>query len=554
MRTACAAVGATGDVCAVGDPWAGEWTGTPRAFLRELELRAKVKGREHLRVWCADLDRLYRALIADGWTPEPAGLGFGAGGLSVIEVSGRCRITSTAGALPSSVADELTGAPAELLEVMNAAARAVDDAGGTLTGSLTRSALEVVRAHAPRWTSWPEPDGGPLTEAAWSAIHAGLVRIWEDRDVVTVHGARDLPRSWLGEPDEVLPEGWTLRDEDRVSAYAAEACRPLPSVHGPAYDDADAPGGALVRCIIDLEGWTGIAIPVRVAHHGEGTVTVAVSAGRWETWATSDLVAYCRARGASVEVLHAFGWRHAERYLDPGMRALAQAKAGHAPGSVGRRIMSAAMQRAIGGLAKREPAEAVLPAAELERMTDAELRAARVRACVGKLHGWALVQYEDTGRPPRGTVPVWTAFVVTRAWIALCERLEAIRAAGGRPLYCDTDGVLYACPPGVELEHGDGLGEWQARGRPEWVLHERLKLYARGTGSTISAAASAGVPRADLVWYLEGGDAPARLETVREQCSRGHNDPQEIASWKTRTRGRTRPAAQMPRLKRPRRG
>jgi hypothetical protein len=549
MRICCAQVSATGDVCAVGDPWPGQWSGRPRELLRELEARAKVRGREHLRCYVADLDGLYRALVADGWTPPAAAVGFGPDGLSLLVVSGRCRITSAAGVLPSSIRDELTGDPAELLEVLHEARRVMSDAGADLTGSLTRAAVELVRAHAERWTSWPEPDGGPLTEAAWSAIHAGLVRIWEDRDTVAVHDAADLPRGWIGEPDEVLPPGWTLRDEDRVSAYAAEACRPLPAVHGPAYDDADAPGGALVRCIIDLEGWTGIAIPVRV-QQGRHTATVAVSAGKWETWVTSDLIAYARSRGAAVEVLRAYGWKHAAPYLAPGMRALAAAKAAQPSGSVGRRVLSAAMQRTVGALAKREPAERVLEAAELERMTSAELEAARIRAVFGKLHGWALVEIDGAGRPPRGTVPVWTAFVVSRAWVSLCERLEAIRAAGGRPLYCDTDGILYACPPGVELERGDALGAWQERGRPEWVLHERLKLYARGTGGKITAAASAGVPRADLVWYLEGGAAPTRLETVREQAARGHNTPEEVASWSTR-KERTRTAVRPP-LKRPR--
>jgi hypothetical protein len=217
------------------------------------------------------------------------------------------------------------------------------------------------------------------------------------------------------------------------------------------------------------------------------------------------------------------------------MRQLAAAKAQHARGSTARAVLSACLQRVVGGLARRDPAELIIDAAELDQMDSEQLAAAGYVGKLGTLDGWALVRRAMPADVPRGTCPVWTAFIVSRAWISLCERIEAVRAVGGLPLYADTDGLLWAAPAGADLPTGDALGEWSVRGQPHWCWIERRKIYARGIGRKITAAASAGIPRADLLWYLDGGSAPERVQTIREQLARGASTAEKVPVWITRT-------------------
>ena len=550
MLFGAASVDAQGAVCLVGDLWPDGCTGTAAQLLPELARAARaVKGRQHTRVYALDLCAVYRALRAAGvqlgadqLTPGPHGVGR-------IYAGPRAQLCACAPLLPAAVLDELAPDNAgALYQAICEAQRALASCGAELRGSLTAAAVDLVVGQAPRW-GWPEPLGGPISAAAYEAIHGGLCEIWHDAEALALSDAADLPVDWIGTPER-LPEGWTLRDEDRVSAYAAEACGDLPSVHGPAYADADAPGGALVLADIDLDGWQGVALPVRVDAGGQ-TVHIAARAGKWRGWFTSDVIRYSRARGADVSVIQAYGWKHAAPYLAPGMRQLAAAKAQHARGSTARAVLSACLQRVVGGLARRDPAELIVDAAQLDQMDSAQLAAAGYVGKLGTLDGWTLVRRAAAPDVPRGTCPVWTAFVVSRAWVSLCERIEAVRAVGGLPLYADTDGLLWAAPPGVSLPTGDALGEWSARGLPHWCWVERRKIYARGVGRKITAAASAGIPRADLVWYLDGGGAPVRVQTLREQLARGASTAEKVPVWTQRTE-RQRRVAIRPQWKAPR--
>jgi len=547
MRYGAASVDASGYVRAVGDPWSDGWTGTAAQLLPELRRAAKVPGRQHLRVYVVDMGAVYRALRRAGVELGAADLTPGPQGVGRIVAGPRVQLSGCDSILPSGVLSELPDDPAALYAALIEARAALAGIGAELRGSLTAAAVDLVVAAAPRF-GYPEPQGGPITSAAHEAIHAGLCEIWQDSEALATAGAAGVPVDWIGSPER-LPDGWTIRDEDRVSAYAAEACGMLPAVHGPAYDDPDAPGGALVLADIDLDGWAGVALPVRVAY-GSQVVHLAATAGAWRGWYTSDLIRYARARGASVKVAQAFGWKSAQPFLRPGMMLIANGKAQHARGTTARAVLSAAAQRVVGGMARRDPAERIIDAAQLDSMTTDDLSAAGYVARLGRLDGWELVRVAPDPAVPRGTCPVWTAFVVSRAWVTMCERIEAVRAVGGRPLYADTDGLCWAAPPGAQLECGDQLGQWQLRGLPEWAWIEARKIYARGINQKITAAASAGIPRADLVWYLDGGGAPYRWQTLREQIAQNQTEPQQVKVWTQRTE-RMKARAQTPRRLRP---
>jgi hypothetical protein len=531
MIFAAAEMPATGDVRLVG---AGvDYAGPLAGFMAALAGIEKAAKRQTVRVWIADLDRAYRRLIAEGVAIAPAALRFGVSGLGSISLTHKTRLISPETMVPAGV--DLSGEAAELLSVTGRIQAAVADCLGVeYAASLGRMAQEGCALAGPRW-SYPEPQGGPITTAARESMHGGLVQVWHDCEALAVAGV-DVPQEWIGDPER-LPEGWAIYDEDRSSAYAAEASKPLPAVHTARFGRADCAGGALIEATVDLDGWRGVAFPVRIAA-GRELVQIAADRGSWRgTWA-SPVLDYASSRGAKVTIHAAQGWKVSESYLAEGMGRIFGAKQAHARGTPERSGLTAAMQRAIGRLARRVPAEAVWATSDLMGMDTPSLEAAGVVAELGRLDGWSLVRLTQSEEVPRGGCPVWPAFVVARAWVSLCERIEAVRAAGGRPLYCDTDGLLWAGPEGVELSTGDAAGEWQNRGRPAWVWCERAKLYVRGEGHKILQAASSGIPKPDLIWYLEGGGAPRRLQSIREQAAARQTQPKEIESWAKRRRER----------------
>jgi hypothetical protein len=546
MRFYAAEVPAAGDVRLVADDGA-EWRGTLPGMVAELGRVAKTMRREHLRVWVRGMDDAARRCVAEGVELGAGDLRLDEAGVGSISLGARVRLVSPGPLVPGQVLDEMVDDAAELLRVCDRVQRSICDALPVDPAtSLGRMAGEGVAALGRRWT-YPEPQGGPITEAARECLHGGLCEVWHEGESVVVDGAQDFPRDWFGEPGEILPAGWTLRDEDRSSAYAAEAARPLPSVWGPAYCDAGAAGGALVLASVDLEAWSGVALPVRM-RAGRTVRQIAATRGKWRGWWSSPVLDYAATRGAKVEIETAIGWKHADDYLAPGMDRLFQAKQRHARGTVERAALTAAMQRAVGRLARRDGVDSLVDADDFGRLTSDELQAAGIVRDLGRFGRWALVRKEPGPETPRGTCPVWPAFVVGRAWVSICERIEAIKAIGGRPLYADTDGILWAKAPGAALELGDGAGAWQLRNLPDWAWCERAKLYLRGTGHTIAASASAGIPRADLLWYLEGGGAPYRRESLREQAARRATEPQEVRSWSER-KIRTKPTQPAPKLK-----
>jgi len=499
-------------------------------------LRAFTEGirREHVRCWTRDPDSAFRRLVAEGHIPAPGELRAGDSGVGAVDLGPRLRMVSIDSLLPGPLVDQLDidGPPERVLDYCTRAQRAVCDALGEEPGtSLARMALDGVRAWGRPW-AYPEPEGGPMTDAARACLHGGYAEVWQGDELLAEEG--QVTPEYLGAPGAVLPEGWTLVDEDRSSAYAAEASRPLPSVWGPAVNDAGAAGGALVEANVDLEGFTGVAIPVRVKV-GRGVRQFPADRGAWRGWWTSPVLEYAASRGARVTVHKAIGWKDARPYLEPGMAQLFRSKMNHARGTVERATLTAAMQRAVGSLARRTPTDRWMDARRLESMDVVELDAEGVEVDLGRFGGLALVRCKEGLETPRGTCPVWTAFVVGWAWVEMCRRVEDARKVGGRPLYADTDGLLWARPPGVEgLEYGERAGDWQVRDAPGWSWVERSKMYLRGRGENVTGFASAGIPRARMLEYLRGNEAPTRAESVREQAGRRSGEPAEVKMWAER--------------------
>jgi hypothetical protein len=533
------------------EPWGGYLyaldiaDGVRRAdTLSELVAAVRPDGRETMTLLCTDSDAFARAAFRDGVPLTECRIG--ASGISGITVAARVRVRPLDAFLPRAVMETLTGGALGILQAKLQADAALVLAGGNPpSGSLSGDWAALARAQSGAWGYPHDPE---LTRVATEAVHAGLSEVWQESPMVAVDGADLPPASWAIADDRVtLPRGYRLYDVDRDSAYAGECQLPLPATHTTARDDLLGAFGGVAEVTVDLAGWTGEAWPVSLQGN-TGARSFQASSGAWRgCWATP-LLRYALQHGARVEVHRAWSWGHGRDFLGSFTRAVWERKRAAAKGSVERAVLSAALQRTVGYLARRPGADEIIGeddfAAELRAIEDGEdTGRARVRAFSGPAFGAYIVrrEVEDTDAAKWCYNPVWSAIIVARTWVRMCEELARIRAAGGTPLYADTDGALFSGPSatfdGAYPLSAEKPGQWTLRGAPHWAWVEARKIYARGTGAEIEHAASAGVPRHDLIAYLSGHFPPERTESVKEQMARAADGPPlKLQAWKQRTK------------------
>jgi hypothetical protein len=130
-----------------------------------------------------------------------------------------------------------------------------------------------------------------------------------------------------------------------------------------------------------------------------------------------------------------------------------------------------------------------------------------------------LAIYSTDGIPPPWGNNVWPAFVTARARVRLADEIEALSARGCRPLYCDTDSVIFQGDARYPAK-ADKPGTFEMRGRFSRFLLAGKKEYALKHGRTWDVHAK-GIPFAERFRYLQEGVAefsrPARLrEAARD--------------------------------------
>jgi len=107
----------------------------------------------------------------------------------------------------------------------------------------------------------------------------------------------------------------------------------------------------------------------------------------------------------------------------------------------------------------------------------------------------------ELGFPAWHQRPLVSAFVLSRARVRLHRALHALKQAGFRCLYVDTDCVHTDCPPerfpGVL---GDELGQWAHEATAEEAVYVAPKVYMlRLPGGAVKMAAK-GLPRDKVTW------------------------------------------------------
>lgn len=121
---------------------------------------------------------------------------------------------------------------------------------------------------------------------------------------------------------------------------------------------------------------------------------------------------------------------------------------------------------------------------------------------------WESLQYPT--RTPALSNYMWGVHVTAYARIHLLDQIEKVRAAGGIPLYCDTDSVIYSGK--VSLDFGEGLGQL---GRDDYDaaffrLAKGYVLCTKKKGEYVATKIAAkGVPQEHGLEYLRTGMATA---------------------------------------------
>lgn len=134
-----------------------------------------------------------------------------------------------------------------------------------------------------------------------------------------------------------------------------------------------------------------------------------------------------------------------------------------------------------------------------------------------------LAIYSVDSLPPPWGNNVWPAFVTARARMRLADEIETLRASGCRPLYCDTDSVLFQGRARYPAK-ATKPGTFESRGRFERLLLVGKKEYALKRGREWEVHAK-GIPFAERFRYLKTGVAEFERPVRMREAARDNATP-----------------------------
>lgn len=482
------------------------------------------RGRETYRIWGRDLDTVYFMAKREGLCPPMSVLpGHGVTGF---ELAPRVQLRSARPVLPDDALEAMAArgdtSAADGLAAVRTAMDALDTALGVNVasgiGAATTAALFGGR-WMPRYTAWPEDMPAEAAALCHDAYHGGMQRVFYLGGILE-HGAAAPGPIWETEEAATLPEGWRLLDIDRDSAYAEDAAGFLPDclsdqVTSP-LELLNAPGGAVVEARVDLEHFTGLGFPVRIEVAPGVRRGICATYGAWRSVWCSDLLLWAQERGAVVEVLSGIGWSRSARFLGPMMDRLWNMK--NTTSGLERDVYKAAIQRAVGRLGRRHYGTVTLCGAEAKHAQENPQEwPEKWKRVHGMGHGYFVADsIEEPEGLPRGVMPPWPAFVVSRAWIKLATKIEELAGRGCWPIYCDTDGVLVACPADVDPCEGEALrmGGWRVKRRFSGAEHRAARQFVRLREDGEEELQFAGIPKRVQRDALMGAPKDAGTETA----------------------------------------
>lgn len=336
-----------------------------------------------------------------------------------------------------------------------------------------RNDCEVLRVALLKHREWCR--ALPVDEPRWPATAGGTavyaLEAYEPDGVAHLRAERVELADWLHQYGSVTGgrvELWQLgRVKGPVYSYDIRSSYPRSWLDGP------LPLGPWRRVDAEQEG-AGVYF-CRV-EQSRSTLPVVAPGHVWrydgEAWLTHEEVAEVRAHGGRVDVLD--GWACAtpsEPFGQHFARSMYELKA------------------------KGDPWAKVSINSAHGKFGQGILQTAWARR-----HGRWEADYE-LGFPAWHQRPLVSAYVLSRARLRLHRMLHALKAAGFRCLYVDTDCVHTDCPPdrfpGVL---GDQLGEWAHEATAEEAVYVAPKVYMLKLASGGVKMAAKGLPRDQVTW------------------------------------------------------
>lgn len=236
----------------------------------------------------------------------------------------------------------------------------------------------------------------------------------------------------------------------------------------------------------------------------EGTI---YPQGRWRAWYVGEEI--LAASDTRVRVLEGFEFLEQVRPFDHYVRAMFRRKA-RARG--GLRMLYKLLLNALAGKFGQQGHQVkAISLAKLQAMRDPPL----------EWRAWnGLAIYSVEQQPPPWGNNVWPAWITARARVKLAGELARLRGLKRRPLYCDTDSVLFAGDPLRFPAQANRPGDFERRGHYRNVVVVGKKEYALDLGRGRWEFHAKGVPSSERERYLVTGEAEFSRPTRLREGSR----------------------------------
>lgn len=262
------------------------------------------------------------------------------------------------------------------------------------------------------------------------------------------------------------------------------------------------------------------SLPVRTP---EGTI---FPVGKWRGWYVGEELIYFKSIGGRVRVLEGIEFFYRVRPFETFVAEMFERKS--AARNPALRNMYKLILNSLYG--KFGQTGERLNAMELSKFEQMEKRPAEFRVWCG------IVFYRTEGEPPPWTNYVWPAIVTARARIRLHREIVRIEKAGGIPLYCDTDSVIYTGAADLHYpEKARRPGDFEFRGKFRSVLIVGKKEYGLEHEKNKWTVHAKGVPLSERRRYLLDGVANfERPVKMREAARSGET----ANNWTKRTKQR----------------
>jgi DNA polymerase family B len=495
------------------------WRADRDEFLRDLEaLRDRMAPRT-LELWATNLEYdLVNLLTVQGL--ERVTLRFGRSYL----LSARWRgieFRDTLRFISASVAElgELVGLPKLETELFEGGA------AQELSPELIRRCLRDA-AISRRTAQWIHKTFRQLGAKVRTTLPSTVYGLWENKYLKP-----QLGRAMPAAPREVRErarlayyggrtEPFALGDFERVTVCDAASmfpwamvAAPFPRVWGPCRRVSE--GATLTSTgVYEAQVESQLDLPVLPFRtRDEGTV---YPNGKWRAWYTGAELRYFWKLGGRFQLTAGYSFGESiqpfKRYVDYFFRRKAKAR------GAARAIYKLCLCSLYGKFGQGGQVARVMPVKRFLMMPKRPAGLARF---------WqGLVLWSEDREPPPWGNNVWAALTTARARLRLHHELLRVRQSGCRPLYCDTDSVMYQGELRYPLK-AERAGDFEMRGEYPRALIVGKKEYALETSPGAWTPYCKGVPRLAKLAYLRAGSASYTLPRRIRSAARDGAAPNE---------------------------